>query len=121
MITPELSAEAHIKMDGTLTFQPTFRGSPLLLIPMIGAVDFLKDWMKDEVRRVQTASPVSAPARGGLCSNTEANSLEVEVQRDVALALYWNAMEKMRERLIAIDKAAPYATFHIDPSLLKNL
>ena len=121
MADKPIAAEMMIRMDQSLTFTHTFRGSPQLLIAMIGSMDFVKDWMKEEVKRMQEPTPVHVPARAGLCENTEANSLEVEVQRDVALALYWTAMEKLRERMIAIDKSDPDATFQLDTSILERL
>ena len=102
-------------MDQTLSFTHQFDGHPGFLIPMLGAVRFMEEWIIGEIQREQGIN------KKPLCADDKANSLVIEVPKEVALAHYWQAMEKLRERVIAIDKSAPHAIFQIDSKLLSRL
>lgn len=110
-----LFGEVVIKMDSTLTFTHAYRGSPGLLLPMVGALSVVSDWFKNEIHKNQREN------RNGLSSSDNGDSLEVEVSKDVAIDMYMNAMQKLRERVLAIDKSAPNSIFHVNPRLLETL
>lgn len=115
MANAPIVGEITIKMDSSLSFTHTYRGAPGLLTAMLGALRFSEDWVVEQIKVSHDAKPVP------LCTHDESNSLEVEVSRDVAIDLYWKALEKLRQRMIAINESSPDAVFQIDPSLLDTL
>lgn len=102
-------------MDQTLSFKHEFDGHPGYLIPMLGAVRYMEEWIIGAVKREQGID------KKPLCSDDKVNSLEIEVPKDVALTHYWKALEKLRERIMAINRADPNSTFEIDSQLLSKL
>lgn len=110
-------ASIRIDMNQTMGFQHTFTGHPGMLIPLLGALKFTEDWIINEIKKNSETAKNPNP----LCSDNKPISLEIEVPKDHALAFYWEAMKKLKERMIAINKSDPKATFTINPSSLKTL
>ena len=110
------AAQIVISMDHTLSFKHTYTGHLGLLTPMLGAIKFSEDWVINQIKNLQIIKN-----QNPLCDKQDVNSVEVEVSRDVAVDMYMKAMEKMRDRVLAIGRSDQNATFHLDPSLLEKI
>lgn len=112
-----LSAELTIRMDSSLSFRHEWRGSEKLLIAMLGALEYTQGWMQEQITRTHGVANDPIPLR----APEGVNSLETEVPRDVALALYWKALEKLKSRIIAVGNSEPEAIFQLPTDLLQKL
>lgn len=121
-MTSKAEIFVEVMSDGSVNYE--FAGNTYLLPQLIGAVEMAKAglvtranndhgnmrWGDEEGETKQQLQKEK--------HNTY-NSGEVEVTRDIALALYYQTFTKLRDRIAAIGKSSKTATFHVDPSLLK--
>jgi hypothetical protein len=95
----ERKAVISIEMDQVGNFEIRWDGDNQYRLPMMGALDFGKDYLKDQIRG---GSAISASE---ICRNEqkEYNTGKVQVvSKQEAISLYLDAFEKIQNRLTAM-------------------
>ena len=117
MDNQERQAVISIEMDRQWNFEIRWDGDNMYRLPMMGALDFGKDYLKDQIR---WGSAVSASET---CRNEEKeyNTGNVQVvSKQEAISLYLDAFEKIQNRLTAIAWTDDRATYQV-PEFIKTL
>lgn len=113
----ERKAVISIEMDQVGNFEIRWDGDNQYRLPMMGSLEFAKDYLKDQIR---WASAVSASE---ICRNSEKeyNTEKVQVvSKQEALSLYLDAYEKIKDRLTLIAWTDDRATYQV-PDFIKTL
>lgn len=103
-----------VTVKDNMDFKWRFSGDPTLMPLLLGGMKYSEEWLMREMR-------VKFERKPTVDNETVPISLEVDVTKEQAIAMYWSALERMRDRLLAIDKADDQATFTVNPSLLSLL
>lgn len=113
----ERKAVISIEMDQIGNFEIRWDGDNQYRLPMMGSLDFAKDYLKDQIR---WGSAVSASE---ICRNSEKeyNTEKVQVvSKQEAISLYLDAYEKIKDRLSAMAWTDDRATYQV-PEFIKTL
>ena len=113
----ERKAVISIEMDSSGNFEIRFDWDNSLRLSMMGALDFGKDYLKDQIRQ-QSAISASETCRK---NESEYNTEKVQsVSKNEALNIYLTAYETIKARLTAIAGTDDRATYQV-PDFIKKL
>lgn len=113
----ERKAVISIEMDQVGNFEIRWDGDNQYRLPMMGSLDFAKDYLKDQIRWG------SAVSTSEICRNSEKeyNTEKVQVvSKQEAISLYLDAFEKIKNRLTMIAWTDDRATYQV-PEFIKTL
>lgn len=115
-----LRAELVVGIDSAMKVTYTIRGADELLVGLLGAVRLSETWIENRIK-ANTETREIVPGGKPLCATPGANSLETEVSKEVAIAAYWHAAQKIGARIQAIANSDERATYDVPLLLLKEL
>jgi hypothetical protein len=113
----ERKAVISIEMDQIGNFEIRWDWDNQYRLPMMGALDFGKDYLKDQIRWGSAISEAETCRKEEKEYNTE--KVQV-VSKQEALSLYLDAYEKIKHRLTLIAWTDDRATYQV-PEFIKTL
>ena len=114
--------EITVSVDSALSVSYEVRGPDSLLVGLLGGLHVAEDAVLRRLRQVSNVKETSSDAKP-LCATPEANNLaaEVSMSKDAALVAYWNAAQKIGDRMRAIAAADPTSIYDVPLPLLTAL
>lgn len=106
-----------IEIDEHEDFEIRYEGDNLYRLPMMGALDFAKDYLKNQIYKSGGISDAEICRK----PKDEYNHPKTEsVSKQEAISLYMDAYEKIKDRLTIIAATDDRATYQV-PEFIKKL
>ena len=97
-----------ICVDQQNAVEVRFDGDPMMIVSMFGWIEVAKDWLLNRLKENWNIA-------------WSEDQTELTLSKSDALGHYLEIWKKIEQRIQAINKSDPKATFTVDPDLFQNM